>query len=465
MNWIGKGFKQKVFIMALFSMLIKDYPLLGIDKNKINLHHLAGIEPPAWVEEGPVYEVFVRVFSDQGTFEQVQNKISYLKELGVQTIWLMPIYPIGKRGRKGSLGSPYSVRDYYEVNPEFGTKKDLKNLISAVHQNDMHIIIDMVANHVSKDYVEMNSRQELFVKDAHGNFTREVADWSDVTDLDYDIPFTRQYMKKVMKYWVEEFNFDGYRCDVAGMVPLDFWEEVVAELKEIKPDVYMLAEWEGSRPHVYAFHSTYDWTLYHLLKDIYKGEKPAYQAVEWVEEKRDFYPKNALPLRFIENHDEQRAAKVFGGESSKSFAAFIFSIYGVPLLYNGQEWGETVKPTLFDKVEINWNDRDENMLSFYKKLISLRNNNPALRSKKLQIIENSHPQKVLTYLKKDKGEKILVILNLSKEKLKLKMDVVADMGAKSWDNLINKELPVSVEELKSMALKPYEILLLKEDKE
>ncbi len=454
---IKTALTRKVIFMSLYALLIGDYNLYGIPDEKEDWHHKQGPAAPEWIDEGPLYEIFVRAFSEQGTFKQVEQRLNYLQELGVGTIWLMPVYPIGEKGRKGKLGSPYSVRDYYEVNPELGSKEDLHRLIRSVHRRGMHIIVDMVANHVSNDYVEMRDKPNLFSRDAQGNFTREVADWSDVTDFDYSRPETRAYMMEVMKYWIKEFDFDGFRCDVAGMVPIDFWEEAVAELKKIKPDIYMLAEWEDPAMHAKAFHSTYDWMLYHLLKDIRDGKKPASMAPEWVEEKRSFYPQNALPLRFIENHDEERAAKVFGKEGFKPFAAFIFSIYGVPLIYNGQEWGETEKPTLFDKVSIDWHNQDTMILDFYKKLNRLRRTHPALRSPELQIIKNDQPEKVISFRKESKGETLIVVLNTSDEKIVVALDAETIPTNSRLTDLLGISGTESLDDWKKQKLSPFSV--------
>ncbi len=428
-----------ILFFSLFPMLVKAYPLLGVEKDIKDLHQEKGLTAPQWIQDGPVYEIYVRAFSKEGSFKAVQDRLPYLKKLGVGTLWLMPIYPIGEQGRKGSLGSPYSVRDYYQVNTEYGNEQALKNLIKAVHGAGMHIIVDMVANHTANDYVAMTNHPEMFLKDEKGGFTREVADWSDVTDFDYSKPQTRNYMKAVLKYWIKEFDFDGYRCDVAGMVPLDFWQDAVSELLPIKRNLYMLAEWEDPKFHLNAFHSTYDWTLYHLLKDIYAAKKAANLALEWIEEKKNLYPQNALPLRFIENHDEQRSAHKFGRKGYKPFAAFIFSMYGVPLLYNGQEWGETVKPSLFEKNRIEWENQDLQTLNYYTKLIRLRKKYPAFTSKELQILPNDHSDKVLTYIKKAGTESVLFVLNLSGEKAKINLTLNSRKMVLKWFDLLQSK--------------------------
>ena len=457
-----KSFERKVFLAvttSFFISMIHAYPLLGIDKKQENLYHLPGLMPPAWVHEGPLYELYVRNFSSEGTFREVEKKLSYLKETGIKTIWLMPVYPIGEKGKKGTLGCPYSVRDYFTTNPEYGTLDELKTLIKAVHAQDMKIIVDMVANHVSNDYVLMEKYPQMFFRDKKGNFSREVGDWTDITDLDYDQQITRDHMNEVLKFWIKEVGFDGYRCDVAGMVPLDFWEPAVKKLRGINPDIYMLAEWESNKHHVNAFHSTYDWTLYRLLKEIKASKKPASDALKWVEEKREHYPKNALPMRFIENHDEERAARIFGAEGQKPFAAFIFSIYGVPLIYAGQEYGETEKPSLFDKSELSWNTQNNQLLSFYKTLIMLRKKYPALASKEMMIIENNQSEKVLSYVKNGGKQKIFCIINTSGKKQNVTLTVSKYTINGKHTNLIDNS-PVLIEQNSIKLLPDQSVFIL-----
>ena len=278
------------------------------------------VHTPKWAKNTTIYEVYLRAFSKEGTLEKLRERLPVLREFGIGTIWLMPIHPIGEKGRKGSLGCPYSIRDYYAINPEYGTKEDFRRLVEEAHRLGMKVILDFVANHTSNDYVEMKDHPDWFMRDKEGKFTREVADWWDVTDLNYDNANLREYMKGVAKYWVKEFKVDGYRCDVAGMVPLKFWVELRQELKSINPSVFLLAEWESPKLHLRAFDATYDWSLYHLLVNVRKGKVRAEKAIDLVLEKERKYPANSLRLRFIENHDEKRATEVFGQEGFRPFA-------------------------------------------------------------------------------------------------------------------------------------------------
>ncbi len=337
---------------------------------------------PEWARNGVIYEIYLRAFTPEGTFRAAIERLDTLQQLGVNILWLMPIYPIGEKGRKGTLGSPYSVKDFRRVNPEFGTEADFRAFVRAAHQRGMKVILDMVPNHGANDNNLMSDHPDWFMRDEQGNFTREVADWSDITDFNYDHPAMRRYMKETMRYWIEAFDIDGYRCDVAGMVPLDFWEETLPVLRQAKPDIYLLAEWEDPRLLIAGFHSDYDWTLYHLLKEVRKKKKRTAEAIQLVQQKDSLYPRKALPMRFLENHDEPRSFQVFGAAAIQAYATFIFTLPGIPLIYAGQEIGETVRPSLFEKFTINWAAGDTALFRMYQQLIRMRKQHPVFQTGK-----------------------------------------------------------------------------------
>ncbi|MCK5078239.1 MAG: alpha-amylase, partial [Calditrichia bacterium] len=288
---------------------------------------------PDWAKNGILYQLFPRVFTEEGTFKALQNNLDYIQDLDVDVIWLLPIYPIGEKGKKGNLGCPFSVRDFRKINPEYGNEKDFKELVDDIHKRGMKIILGMVPNHGSNDNVLMEEHPEWFMRDENDEFIREVADWSDITVFNYDDPGLRKYLLDTYKYWIEEFDIDGYRMDVAGMVPIDFWKHTLAELRKVKPDIYFLAEWEKPEMLINGFNSDYDWTLFHLLRDIRKGKKNSTEAVEYVAQRDGRYPQNSLIMRFLENHDEQRSLNEFGKEAIEAYATFLFTLPGIPLIY------------------------------------------------------------------------------------------------------------------------------------
>jgi len=243
---------------------------------------------PEWVRDGVIYEIFPRAFSAQGNFAGVTSRLDELKNLGVNILWLMPIHPIGKEKSKGTIGSPYAVRDYYAINSDYGTKDDLKRLINEAHRRNMKVIIDIVANHTAWDSVLMK-QSDFYTHDASGKIIPPVPDWTDVADLNYDNPRLRAYMTGMLKYWLREYDLDGFRCDVAGMVPTSFWESTRTELQKIKPGIVMLAEWHEPDLLAQAFDLDYSWPLHSALTDVLMGNAPARMLqTAWTEERAKY---------------------------------------------------------------------------------------------------------------------------------------------------------------------------------
>src|SRR5512132_1194090 len=257
-----------------------------------------------WVRDGVVYEIYPRAFSPQGNFNGITARLDDLKDLGVNILWLMPIHPIGQVKKKGTIGSPYAVRDYYAINPDYGTKEDFHRLISEAHRRGMKVIIDIVAYHTSCDSVMMKWPEHYHYY-AAGRITYP-HDWSDVAELNYGNPRLRQYMTDMLKYWIREFDLDGFRCDVAEEVPTDFWESARAELEEIKPELVMLAEAAKPDLLVRAFVLDYAWPFYGTMADVIMNGRSAQELARTWEMERRMYPRGALHMRFTENHDEDR---------------------------------------------------------------------------------------------------------------------------------------------------------------
>lgn len=330
------------------------------------------VSSPNWAKTGVLYQVFPRVFTKEGNFRALKAKLSYIKDLGIDVIWLMPVFPIGRLGRKGTVGSPYAVKDFRVLNPDYGSEKDFQELVDEVHRLGMKVIIGFVPNHGSNDNILLEEYPDWFMRDKKGSFLREVKDWSDVIDFNFENPDLRQYMIETLAYWIEKYDIDGYRCDVAGMVPYDFWKEANAKLREVKKDIFLLAEWEDPEILLTGFNSDYGWTEYHLLKDIRHGKRRSAEIVTLIEQKDRHYPENALAMRFLENHDEQRSVKVFGVQAIDAYATLLFTLPGIPLIYAGQELGEIQKPSLFEKSVLDWKNVDSSLIEMYQTLIRLR---------------------------------------------------------------------------------------------
>ena len=371
-------------------------------------------ERPKWVDNAVIYELFVQDFTPEGTFQAIIPRLPELESLGVTTLWLMPIHPYGVERKKGDLGSPYAVRDYFDVNPDFGTKEDFQDLVDAVHAEGMHLIIDLVANHTAWDNAWLAKHPEWYTRDSTGMITHpQGTDWTDVADLNYDNPDVRQAMKQAMKYWVEAFNIDGYRCDVAEQIPLDFWEDAIAEVRRIRP-VMMLAEGEARELHRAGFDLTYAWKLYGALKDVWNGA-PATDFVRVLEEQEKAFPEDALRLRFTTNHDETAwdapPPVLFGSlEGARAASVLMTTIDGVPLIYNGQEVGVAEPLPLFEKQPIDW-DQNPELRRFYKKLLGLHDRSRALRRGTMTMLA-PEAEDVVLYERATGNARLLIAVNV-----------------------------------------------------
>ncbi|HVF57265.1 MAG TPA: alpha-amylase family glycosyl hydrolase [Pyrinomonadaceae bacterium] len=374
---------------------------------------------PQWVRGGAFYEIFPRSFSARGDFAGVTAELDRLKELGVNILWLMPVHPTGQEKKKGTIGSPYAVRDYYAINPAYGTKDDLKRLVAEAHRRGLKVIIDIVANHTSWDSVLM-SKPEFYTRDAAGKILPPVPDWADVADLNYDNPALRAYMLDVLKFWLREYDLDGFRCDVAGFVPTDFWERARAELEKVKPDIVLLAEWDSPDLLVKAFDADYAWSFFHALDDAAAGRKPASVVRAAWEEERGKFPRGALHMRFIDNHDERRAIARLGERGMLAASAVVLTLDGVPLVYNGTEVGDTAEsgaPALFERLPIFWQiaERRPEFPRFFRQMLALRRSSPALQQGEVVWVRNGDESRVVTYLRRAGDEEFLVAVNLSNE--------------------------------------------------
>src|SRR6267142_6922345 len=371
-----------------------------------------------WVRDGVIYQIFPRAFSAEGNFNGITAQLDRLKELGVTIIWLMPIHPIGQEKKKGTIGSPYAVRDYYAINPDYGTKEDFKKLITEAHRRGMKVIIDIVANHTSWDSVMMKW-PDFYEHDANGRITYP-HDWSDVAELNYGNPQLRRYMTDMLKFWIREFDLDGFRCDVAEEVPTDFWENARAELDKIKPDIVMLAEGHKAELLLKAFDFDYSWPLHSALTNVLQGRGRASDLrQEWETESRA-WPRASLHMRFSDNHDERRAIARFGEPAALAASAMMFTLDGVPLLYNGMEVGDTTEsgaPALFEKLPINWSivERRPQFLRAYRQLTALRHAHSAFTDGDVIWVRNSEEARVLSFIRRDASESLLVTVNLSSQ--------------------------------------------------
>jgi len=375
-------------------------------------------QAPPWLQNGIIYELYPRAFSPEGNFNGITARLPELKDLGVDILWLMPIHPIGEKLRKGTLGSPYAVKDFYAVNPEFGTDDDLKRLVSEAHKLGLRVIIDIVANHTAWDNVMMKN-PDFYKQDASGKIVPPVPEWTDVAGLNYENPKLRETMIAMLKHWVDPagFNLDGFRCDVASMVPTSFWEQARAELEKVKPDIMMLAE--ASKPELLlkAFDVDYSWPLHGTLNNVLLNGAPATELRRsWEQSLREF-PQNSLHLRISDNHDEARAVARFGIRGALAASVLMFTLDGVPLLYNGMEVGDATEsgdPALFEKMPVFWKPKERPPLrDIYRELIKVRKTYAPFRSNRVIWLRNSDEANLVTIMRLDAKDEFVIAINLS----------------------------------------------------
>jgi glycosidase len=400
-------------IFALFTMAVLSSGVLARATDITN--QLARISPD-WLRDGVIYEIFPRDFSAAGNLNSVTAKLDQIKNLGVNILWVMPIHPIGEKGRKGDYGSPYSIRDYYAVDPNYGTLDDFKNLVTQAHQRGLKVIMDLVANHTAWDSVMMTNKA-FYKQDANGNIISPEPGWSDVAGLNYANPQTRDYMTAMMNYWIQTCNIDGYRCDVAWGVPTDFWEQARAVLEKTKPDIMMLAEADKPDLLTNAFNLDYSWSLLHALNDVLIHGAPASKLQATWQEDLCKFPTNALHMRISDDHDESRAIARFGINGALAAQVLMFSLDGVPVLYNGMEVGDATEsgdPALFDKLPIVWAPRERPPFrDIYRSLIQLRKKYPAFTNTRVTWLRNSDENNLVTLMRADKNDEFVVVINFS----------------------------------------------------
>lgn len=412
--------------------------------------------PPEWSYDQAIYEMNVRQYTEEGNFKAFEKHLPRLKELGADILWLMPIHPIGEKNRKGTLGSYYSVRDYKAVNPEFGTLDEFKYLVKMIHKMGMYVIIDWVANHTAWDNQWIEEHPEYYTQDSLGNIISPNPDWTDVADLNDDNKELWTEMIDALKFWVEECDIDGYRCDVAGMVPTEFWIEARTELEKIK-NVFMLAEWDTPDIHR-AFDMSYDWDLHHILNGIAKEEKTILDLIEHLKKNEEEFPANAFRMQFTSNHDENSwNGTEFErlGDDVEAFAVLTCLIPDMPLIYSGQEAGFNKRLSFFEKDSIEW--KDYKLFDIYSKLFQLKKNNKALRNGEqggeLIFIESSDEKNIFAFSRSVGKDKIVGVFNLSDNAVEFELG--GEILTGSFKNYFTGKLE-SFLSIESFKLNPWE---------
>lgn len=383
---------------------------------------------PEWSKNSVLYEVNVRQYTKEGTFNAFTKHLPRLKQLGVDILWFMPINPIGIKNRKEALGSYYSVKDYMDVNPEFGTMEDFKKLIVKSHDLGFHVIIDWVPNHSSWDNKLAEEHPDWYVKDSIGNFIPPIGtDWTDVIQFDWSNKELQDYMIGALKFWVD-LGVDGFRVDHPHKTPYEFWHRARVEMNKIKP-VFMLAENEEQTDFMKdGFDMSYAWELHHLMNRIAQGKDSVKSLNKYYLKERAVFPSNVYRMAFMDNHDENSWNGTINsrmGKAQNAFAVFMFTTQGVPLLYNGQEVCLDKSLKFFVRDTIKW---DTCLLTgFYSDLIKMKKGNKCLWNGefggKMEIIKTNKDNKVFAYYREKDENRIVVFLNLSKKSVVVKPDL------------------------------------------
>jgi len=386
---------------------------------------------PEWLHQAGIYEVNIRQYSPEGTFIAFSKSLPRLQEMGVKILWIMPVFAISSEKKKGALGSYYAVADYYRVNPAFGTEGDFLRMVSQAHALGLKVILDWVPNHTGWSNVWLKDHPDFYTRNANGEITDPIDaktgkpfGWSDVADLDYGNQEMRDEMTKALKYWIQKADIDGYRFDVAGEVPLDYWQECLPQLNGLKKDLFFLAEtdkpaWRNSG----LFHATYGWKLHHLLKDIAQGKKNAMDLMAWWKEDRDSF-QLGFAMNFTTNHDEnswQGTTQEFFGEAERTMDILTFSLDGMPLIYSGQENHLNKSLAFFEKDRIDFGTFPK--ADFYKELLFRKSVNQALwngnAGGEALRVQTQDDSRFFAFTREKKVDntthKVLVVANLSGE--------------------------------------------------
>ena len=373
---------------------------------------------PEWARNQVVYEVNLRQYTPGGTIREFRQHLPRLKKLGAGILWFMPLQPIGIKNRKGTLGSYYSIRNYCQIDPAYGTMEEFIDMVSEIHALGMYVILDWVANHTAWDHHWVDEFPAFYRRNEAGEVHPPFPEWEDVVGLDYTNPDLRLAMIEAMKFWIQKTNIDGFRCDMAMLVPTDFWNQARKELEAVK-HVFMLAEADQRDLTEEAFDVLYNWNLMHVWNDIAAGKYTA-DEIRWrIPSEITDFPAGADNLMFISNHDENSWN---GSEIERlhfaleAFAVLIFTLPGMPLIYSGMEAGNYRRLSFFDKDCIEW--KDDKMALLYRKLAQLRMHNPALRSLQpksdFRLLSTTRDEQVFGFTRQSDGKGIVVMLNLSK---------------------------------------------------
>ena len=447
---------KKLFIAALALLaLVSCAP-----KQQCNAVHTK------WAYDATIYELNTRQLTEEGTFAAAEALLPEIKESGVDIIWIMPIQQIGVLERKGTLGSYYAITDYCQFNPEFGTRADFEHFLATAHELGLKVILDWVANHTAPDS-EWTKNDGWHYRDSLGNLMVQY-DWTDISKLNYDNQDMRAAMKQAMHWWMDTIGIDGFRCDVAGEVPTDFWNDVMAEIRVKHPDMFTLAEDEAEAQDLTesAFDMYYGWELHHLMNGVAQGKKTVEDLWGYFAKVDTTIRKEAIRMNFTSNHDENSwNGTEFErmGDATDLFAAFTYVVPGMPMIYTGQMSGNHHRLQFFEKDVI---DRVENapQKALYKGLNDLRAANRALWSNEKgadMVRLTADNDKVFACVRtkscpKHGDNTVIAIMNMSAEPQTVTLDLTNLEG--EYNCLCGKTM--NVEANQTIELTPWKYIIL-----
>lgn len=410
-----------------------------MSKKKLKKDH------PGWSYSTNIYEVNIRQYTLEGTFNAFAKHLPRLKDMGVKTLWFMPVLPISESGRLGTLGSYYAARDYERINPEFGTEDDFKALVKEAQEMGFKILMDFVANHAGNDNLWTQEHPGFFVKEENGDFFHPHG-WSDVSQINYEVPEVWKSMVGVLKFWIKEYNIDGFRCDMAHLVPLEFWKYAKKKISKLKDNLFWLGECQEPEYHE-VFDATYTWKWMHASEQFCHDQMNLHSLLTVLYKSVTEFPCTAMRVYFTSNHDENSwngTEYEKYGDAAKLMAVFSCTWDGIPLIYSGQELPNQKRLKFFDKDQIDWTGQFE-LHDFYKKLLTLKSTNKALRAGDPSVLTKiiSHPEdeRVFAYLRKYKSSQVFVILNFSDQGLNFEVKNVKGLFTNLfWNDEIDFEI-------------------------
>ncbi|MFZ1751262.1 MAG: alpha-amylase family glycosyl hydrolase [Saprospiraceae bacterium] len=394
-------------------------------------HYPYTLPLPEWAKCANIYEVNIRQYTPEGTFDAFRMHLPRLSLMGVDILWFMPVFPISETKKKGTLGSYYAVSDFRATNPNFGTMLSFQNVIDEAHSLGMKVILDWVPNHTGWDHIWIHHHPDYYTKDSSGHITDPINDhgasmgWQDVADLNYGNHDMREAMVNDMIYWLKEHHIDGFRHDMALLVPLDFWRSAIQKLRCVKDDLFMLAESEvAEHTNQHCFHAIYGWSLHHILNDVAQGKKNVSAIDHWFDHD---YPKISFGqyMHFTSNHDENSwsGSEIERmGEAHRAFAALVITLDGIPLMYSGQEEPMAKRLEFFEKDDIGF--KNFAYADFYTALHHIKHDNKALWNanyggKVERVWRHDH---IFAFTRQRDENTIFVVINLSNQKQQITLD-------------------------------------------